>query len=365
MAGKGEIVPAKKKAEQLRGLLEKSKAQFAELLPQMVPAERFMRAVMTECGKNPVLLDCTPTSVMGCVATAAHLGLEYGPLGHAYMVPFRNNKKQGKPLEATHITGYKGLLEMARQSGKLDDLYAEVVYEKDDFDFQLGTDRQLSHQPAVGERGKPVFVYAVAVLTNGQRPFVVMSEAEVLAIKKRSRAASSGPWVTDEMAMWKKTVVRQLCKWLPLTPKGQLAVAIDEQADAGLGQDLIEVEGIPVDPSTGEAKEPEPALEVLAQQMEGENVDGDNEGAEESVHAEGGKSGGDPEKDQRTRAKGDSVRPQRDGGHPASEGGGGQPAEGETPTQRRMRTRRGGGSKRDAAPDRARELFEGDRGQPD
>lgn len=40
--------------------------------------------------------------------------------------------------------------------------------------------------------------------------------------------------------MWKKTAIRRLCKYLPLSPEMQRAIAIDEAADAGQSQGLAE-----------------------------------------------------------------------------------------------------------------------------
>lgn len=40
--------------------------------------------------------------------------------------------------------------------------------------------------------------------------------------------------------MWKKTAIRQLCKYLPLSPEIQKAIALDEAADAGVAQHLAD-----------------------------------------------------------------------------------------------------------------------------
>lgn len=45
----------------------------------------------------------------------------------------------------------------------------------------------------------------------------MMSRTDIEAVRRRSRAANDGPWVTDEWEMWKKTVFRRMSKWLPLS----------------------------------------------------------------------------------------------------------------------------------------------------
>ena len=56
-----------------------------------------------------------------------------------------------------------------------------------------------------------------------------MSKDEVDAVRKRSRAANNGPWVTDYGEMAKKTVFKRLSKWLPVTPELQEAIAKDDE----------------------------------------------------------------------------------------------------------------------------------------
>ncbi|MBX7450395.1 recombinase RecT [Mycolicibacterium sp. 3033] len=157
--------------------------------------------------------------------SAAQLGLEPGPLGEAHLVPFRDGKSGDYIVQ--FIPGYKGLVKLAWQSGQMADIWAEVVYENDEFDYTLGLNRDLVHKPARTVRGKPVYVYAVAKLKDGGTPFVVLAVEEVESIRSRSKAGKNGPWVTDWAAMAKKTAVKQLAKWLPLSSEFASAITLD------------------------------------------------------------------------------------------------------------------------------------------
>jgi recombination protein RecT len=54
---------------------------------------------------------------------------------------------------------------------------------------------------------------------------------EIEAHKRRSKASTSGPWVTDYDEMAKKTVFRSLFKWLPISLEEAAAVTnADEHA---------------------------------------------------------------------------------------------------------------------------------------
>ena len=63
-----------------------------------------------------------------------------------------------------------------------------------------------------------------------------MTKADVDAIRKRSKASGSGPWVTDYSEMGKKTVLRRMSKRWPLAP--ELAGAIDDEARAAIQQSV-------------------------------------------------------------------------------------------------------------------------------
>ncbi len=96
------------------------------------------------------------------------------------------------------------------------------------FDWNLGKKPSDADRPA--EAGEIFAVYSTATMKDGERKTEVMSVAEVEAIRKRSRAGSSGPWVTDWNEMAKKTVFRRLSKWLPLSPELHAAVSADDDA---------------------------------------------------------------------------------------------------------------------------------------
>lgn len=225
-----------KRNEQLvavRGLLDKIGPQIATALPKHMTPERMARIAFSAIQRQPLLLECTPQSLALCVITASELGLEPNMIGHAYLVPYRNNKT-GK-TDAQLIIGYKGLLDLARRSRELSTISVACVHEKDKFEYELGLEPRLKHRPYMdGERGAVTMVYAVARLKDGGYQFDVMSRAEIEAVRRKSRAGNSGPWVDhwDEMA--KKTVLRRLCKLLPSSIELAKAIAADEARDAGL-----------------------------------------------------------------------------------------------------------------------------------
>lgn len=222
-------------------------SQIKAALPRHMTAERMARIATTEMRKVPKLGQCDPMSFLGAVIQCAQLGLEPGnALGHAYILPFDKREKVGGQwktvrTEAQVIIGYRGMIDLARRSGQIVSIDARAVYEGDKFECMLGLDPKIDHQPDWqntnrADPSKLRFVYAVAKLKDGGVQFDVMSRAEVEGIRARSKAADSGPWVTDFAAMAVKTVVRRLFKFLPVSIEMQTAVGLDEMAEAGLSQ---------------------------------------------------------------------------------------------------------------------------------
>jgi recombination protein RecT len=82
-----------------------------------------------------------------------------------------------------------------------------------------------------------------------------MTIDEVEAIRARSRAGKNGPWVSDWAAMAKKTAVKQLSKWLPMSTEFGLAAAFDESVRTNVDTELVNVtpDYIDVEPETTEA----------------------------------------------------------------------------------------------------------------
>lgn len=214
----------------LVSMINKMKKPLADALPANITADRFSRIVLTELRMNPKLAYCTPQSFLGSIMRAASLGIEIGTgLGQGYLVPFKNKGVD----ECTFILGYKGMIDLARRSGQMQSITARLVHANDFFECEFGLNEKLIHRPVFDDAGPMRFVYAVAKLSGDGHAFDIMSASDVDKIRATSKASSSGPWVTfpDEMA--KKTIIRRLFKYLPVSIQAQQAAALDEAADLG------------------------------------------------------------------------------------------------------------------------------------
>jgi len=238
--------------------LDRFKDQIAAALPRHMTPDRMARIVTTEVRKVPKLLTCNPKSLFGAVIQASQLGLEPGnALGHAYLIPY------GKDVNL--IIGYRGMIDLARRSGQIISIEARPVFDGDEFSYEFGLNPDLKHKPGpTNNRGDLTHVYAVAKLKGGGTQWDVMTMGEVELIRNQSKAGNNGPWKTHFEEMAKKTVIRRLFKYLPVSIELQKAVGLDEQAEAGVDQKnsaIIEGDFMPLD---DEAEEPEAANKIEA-----------------------------------------------------------------------------------------------------
>lgn len=250
-SGGNSAAVMKTQMKDLKAYLRDILPKLQEVAAKSIDPQRMVRLVAMAASRNPRLLQCTPLSVVSSMMTSAQLGLEcVGPLGQAYLVPYRNGRTGVS--ECQFQIGYRGLIELTRRSGSISNIEAHVVYEQDDFELAYGLDTVLKHKPYMGAEnpGEIICAYAVARFKDGSWQLDVMSRAEIEGIRKRSMSGkkNEGPWKTDYSEMARKTVVKRLCKYLPLSVELADAIAMDNAAETGeavlgaKGLDAIDVD---------------------------------------------------------------------------------------------------------------------------
>lgn len=227
-AGKGM---AQQQGKSLQDVIRSQWGKIEAVMPKHLSSERLYQITVSAINKDPKLAECDVPTLLSCVMKCSALGLEPSAvdgLGRAYILPFYNSK--ARKMEATFILGYKGMIDLARRSGEIESIASRAVYEGDEFEYEFGLDEKCRHIPHAIERtpDKLTHVYVVAKFKDGGYYLDVMTKAEVEAIRKRSKAKDSGPWVTDYEAMAKKTVVRRAFPYLPVSIEAQGAASADE-----------------------------------------------------------------------------------------------------------------------------------------
>lgn len=244
------------------------KDMMIPLLPKTINFDKFQAIVIAAVGSNPDLLECDRASLLKSCIQAAELGLSLNPtLGEGDILKVWNNRT--KRNDAQFRPRYMGLMKLARQSGEVVKIEAEIVRENDEFLIQKGDEPRLEHRIKLGNRGEMVGAYCIWTLKDGTKQFEVMDRDQILAIRDRSSAKTKegrivGPWATDQEEMWRKTVVRRASKYMPrATDAFANAVALDNLLEVGHEVDIKDGEVIDV---TAETVEPEGEIyeEVIA-----------------------------------------------------------------------------------------------------
>lgn len=271
---------AKPRQEKSQAIVLKERADFIEkqlrrqeiaeaikaLLPRGMEVDRFLSMAMTAVRMTPQLAFCEPSSLVKSILTIAQLGLELDrTLGQACIVPYRSGR-DGGVLVAQPQVMYRGYITLAHRGGSIAKISAEVVFSKDTFNVSLGTNRGIHHMPSVEEdRGDMIGAYATARFKDGSTDFEHLTRSQILKIRKSAKGADApdSPWQTHPEEMWRKTAIRRLCKYLPLSPDDYLlvrAVVVDEAAEVGKP---IEHPGIPAALLPAITEEPPPKGEII------------------------------------------------------------------------------------------------------
>lgn len=241
-------------------LLGKRAPQFISSIVSMVNADANMQQAFYEA----------PMTVIQSALKAATFDLPVDQsLGYAYIVPFKNYKKDigKKVMEASFILGWKGMHQMALRTGAYKTINVVDIREGElkhynrlteevEVDF-IENEDEREKKPVVGYLG----YYR---LVNGAEKTIYMSVGDIERHEKKFRKGEyqGKGWRDDWDAMARKTVYRILIgKWGIMSinyqsvEEGQkLADALveDSQAEAAIDADYSEV---PVDAETGEVIE--------------------------------------------------------------------------------------------------------------
>lgn len=180
--------------------------------------------------KNDYLAKMSMPSIKNALVNIALSGLTLNPvMKMAYLVPRKG--------QCCVDPSYMGLVKILTDSGSVKSVRADVVYEKDTFDIDLGSNGYLKHKPYLGAdaRGRKIGAYSVATLADMTPHIDFMRWDEIMAVKSRSEAVKGGkgsPWDTDEDEMACKTVIKRHWKYLPKSERAVMAanaISLDNQ----------------------------------------------------------------------------------------------------------------------------------------
>lgn len=213
----------------LAEVIKAKQASFAEVTTKYMTPERLVKLALVAITKMPDLQKVPPLDVVSALIDCSRLGLEPNVEGGRWLLPFKRNSDDGTRYELVAVTDYRGLIDIARRSGEVLSIHADVRRENDFWEYWVGSDGptlvHLRHRRAEGERGDLLGAYAIVRLKNGEVQAEYLTLQQIGSARDRSRGASSkfSPWQNDFDAMAKKTAIRRLYNLLPKTPEIQAA----------------------------------------------------------------------------------------------------------------------------------------------
>lgn len=220
--------------------IQNSRERFDKIADQaLVSYDREALFAMQMLIKNDYSMSIAnknPKSVILAMANVASTGLTLNPAyGLAYLVP-----RDG----AIHLDiSYKGLLQIATDTGSIMWGRAEVVHEADEFDY-LGPANAPIHKAKVfsKDRGPVIGAYCIAKTCEGDILAEVMTLEQLHEVRNASTswtkgaAGRKGPWENYFTEMCRKAVIKRAQKTWPRSDKSkrlQDAVEIANQAEGG------------------------------------------------------------------------------------------------------------------------------------
>ena len=244
-------------------LLGKRAPQFISSIVSMVNADKTMQMAFYE----------SPMTVIQAALKAATFDLPIDQnLGYAYIVPFKNYKKDtGKSVhEATFILGWKGMHQLALRTGAYKTINVIDVREGELESYNRLTEEvKINFIEDEEEReSKPVIGYlGYYRLVNGAEKTIYMSIKQIEAHEQKFRKGQNmgKGWREDFDAMARKTVYRKLIgKWGVMSidyrtvGEGQQiadALAADAEQEKALDNAIDITPPENIDAETGEIKE--------------------------------------------------------------------------------------------------------------
>jgi recombination protein RecT len=264
-----------------RTMVAEYRQDFASVLPTHIRPDTFVRVAQGALKRGrkqgnrfelEIAAGNNPGAFMAALLDAARLGLEPGT-EQFYLTP---RKVKGQ-LEILGIVGWQGYVELMYRAGAVSSVVAEVVHANDKFRFQPGKDDVPDHEIDwdAEDRGPLRLAYAYARMKDGSTSKVIVLNGPAIdRIKKSSQGADSdySPWTQHTEAMWLKSAVRQLAKWVPTSAERFAPVQHIEVQRTDRPEPVIAVGGLDeshVDYGTGEIHD----AEIVEDDVPGSDVD--------------------------------------------------------------------------------------------
>lgn len=198
--------------------LTKKLTENKEALPAGFNQQRFIlncitviQDMMKDDKKKAQLEKINPETIPVCLAKAAYLGLDFFN-GECYAIPYGGN--------LSFQTDYKGEIKLCKRysKNKIKDIFAKVVRQGDFFMEEVdGGKQNVQYRPKPFSNEQMIGAFAIVVFEDGSMMYDTMSSEDIENVRNTySKMKDSQAWRSSTGEMYKKTVLRRLCKLIDL-----------------------------------------------------------------------------------------------------------------------------------------------------
>lgn len=214
-----------------------SQPSIASALPSDFNQQRFVQNAIAAVNGNETLAKFTTAQLAPAIMRGAMLGLDFFNK-EAYLVPY-GQQVQFQP-------SYTGLVKLAKKYGGVADVKAEIVREGDEFTMSMqGGAQSFTFDPKPFNDGPIIGAFAVATMNDGSIKVERMTKRQLDNVKMMSRSQSGNAWKLFPEEMYKKVVVRRLCKGITIdfenTEQAKVFRSEDDERETPLVENPFEV----------------------------------------------------------------------------------------------------------------------------
>lgn len=182
----------------------------SDALPKDFNKARFVQNAVALMQDNKDLAKYPQAQIVPGLLKGAYLGLDFFNK-ECYLIPY------GSDLQFQ--VDYKGSIKLAKKYAvrPVDEIYARIVREGDEFSEEVRDNEPvINFKPKPFNNGKIIGAFAVCQYKDGGAKVEVMSIEQLDAAKRMSKAQTGTAWKFFPEEMYKKTVIRRLCKGIPI-----------------------------------------------------------------------------------------------------------------------------------------------------
>lgn len=192
--------------------LEKLISSKMDAMPNGFNKTRFIQNCMTVLQDTYKIEECAPISIARTLLKGAFLDLDFF-MKECYAIPYKGTLQ--------FQTDYKGEIKLIRKYSvrPVKNIYAKLVKQGDEFTEEVVQGEQIiNFKPIPFNNSDILGAFAVVQYEDGGMEYEVMSADETENIKEQFSQKSyktgefSKAWVQTPGEMYKKTVLRRLCK---------------------------------------------------------------------------------------------------------------------------------------------------------